>query len=132
MNSLQALAELAGRVLLSTIFIVSGASKIGGFEETGAYMDSMGVPSVLLPAVIAVEILAGLAIVLGWWTRLAAFVLAGFCLASAVLFHLDFGDQIQAALFLKNVAIAGGLAVLLAHGAGPWSVDGRSRRPSQR
>ncbi len=128
MTRMQALAELAGRVLISAIFLASGAGKIAAFEGTAAYMDSMGVPSGLLPAVIAFEILAGLAVILGWKTRLAAFALAGFCLASAVLFHLDFGDPVQSALFLKNVAIAGGFAVLLANGAGPWSIDARSAR----
>lgn len=126
MNQIPNLAGLAGRVLIAAIFVISGFGKIGAYEATQGYMNSMGVPGVMLPAVIAFEIAAGLAVMVGWRTRIAAFLLAGFCLVSAVLFHGDFSDQMQSILFWKNVAIAGGFLFLVAHGAGAWSLDARS------
>jgi putative oxidoreductase len=116
-------AELAGRVLLAALFLLSGVGKIGAFAATSGYMQAVGVPGALLPLVIATEVLGALAIVVGWQTRVTAFLLAGFTLLSAALFHNDFGDQIQTIMFLKNVSIAGGFLLLVAHGAGPLSLD---------
>jgi putative oxidoreductase len=118
-------ALLASRVLLSAIFVIEGYSKIGGYGETAAYMQSHGVPDLLLPLVIAVELLGGLLIVVGWQTRPAAFALAGFCVLAAFLFHLDFASRNQAINFLKNLAIAGGFLALFISGPGGWSIDGR-------
>ncbi len=119
------LSTLAGRFGLSLIFILSGFAKLGaGYAGTQGYMEAMGVPGALLPLVIAVEILGGLAILLGGLTRWAALGLAVFSVASAFLFHFDLGDQGQFIHFMKNIAIAGGFLVLAAHGAGKFSVDG--------
>jgi putative oxidoreductase len=125
MTAIQTFSAPLGRVLLSLIFLISGVGKISGYAGTQAYMESVGVPGALLPAVIAFEVLGGLAIVLGWQTRLVAFLLAGFCLLSAVLFHGNVGDQGQQIQFLKNLGLAGGFLVLVAHGAGAWSIDNR-------
>jgi putative oxidoreductase len=122
-----AATQLAGRALLSVIFIVAGIGKIGAYAGTQGYMESMGVPGALLPLVIALEIGGGLAVLLGWQTRVAAFLLAGFCLLSALIFHADLGDQMQSILFMKNLAIAGGLLTLCASGAGAWSLDARQQ-----
>jgi putative oxidoreductase len=120
------LSNAAGRVLLSAIFISAGISKLGaGYAGTQGYMEAMGVSGSLLPLVIATEILAGVALLVGFKARIAAFLLAGFSLLSAVLFHFDFSDQMQSILFMKNLAIAGGLLMVVAQGAGQWSVDGR-------
>jgi len=127
MNTLQSLAAPAGRILISLIFVHSGIGKIAGYTGTQAYMESAGVPGMLLPAVIAVELLGGLAIILGWHTKLAAFLLAGFTLLSGILFHAHFGDQAQMIMFMKNLAIAGGLLMIVSHGAGPYSIDNRAR-----
>jgi putative oxidoreductase len=116
-------AELAGRVLLAALFLLSGLGKIGEFAATGGYMQAAGVPSALLPLVIATEVLGAIAIIVGWQTRVTAFLLVGFTLLSAALFHNDFGDQTQMVMFLKNVSIAGGFLLLVAHGAGPLSLD---------
>jgi putative oxidoreductase len=116
---------LVGRLLLAAIFIQAGWGKIGGYEGTVAYMAKAGVPGSLLPVVIAVELLGGLLIVIGWQTRLVAIGLAIFTLLAAYLFHLNFGDSNQAIHFMKNVAIAGGFLALAAGGPGAWSVDGR-------
>jgi len=127
MNTFQSLAAPAGRILISLIFVVSGISKLGNFSGTQGYMESVGVPGMLLPIVIAVELLGGLAVIFGWNTRIAAFLLAGFSLVSAVLFHANFGDQMQMIMFMKNLALAGGFLMIVALGAGPWSIDNRSK-----
>ena len=114
----------AGRLLLAALFILEGWSKLRGYDAAVAYMDRYGVPGVLLPAVIALELGAGLMIALGWRTRLAAFALAGFCIAAAVLFHNQLSDRDQLLHFEKDLALAGGLLVLAVAGAGRWSVDG--------
>jgi len=128
MNALQTFAAPAGRVLISLIFVYSGLGKISGYAGTQGYMESMGVPGALLPLVIAVEVLGGLAVMLGWHTRVAAFLLAGFSLLSALLFHANFADQGQMINFMKNVAIAGGFLVIVAHGAGAFALDNLSKR----
>jgi putative oxidoreductase len=91
-------------------------------------MASVGVPGALLPAVIATEALGALAIILGWKTRVAAALLAGFTVLTAVTFHTHFADQIQMIMFWKNISIAGGFLLLVVHGAGPISLDARSAR----
>ncbi|WP_455235182.1 DoxX family protein [Thiogranum longum] len=120
-----AATQLSGRVLMSIIFITAGVSKIGAYAGTQGYMESMGVPGGMLPLVIALEVGAGLAVLLGWQTRISAFLLAGFSVLSALIFHADFGDQMQSILFMKNLAMAGGLLMLVANGAGSWSIDAR-------
>lgn len=128
MNALQSLAAPVGRLFISFIFLYSGLGKITGYAGTQGYMEAMGVPGALLPLVIAVEVLGGLAVLLGWHTRLAAFLLAGFSLLSALLFHANFADQGQMINFMKNVAIAGGFLMIVAHGAGAYALDNRSKR----
>ena len=125
MQFVQNLSAPAGRFLISLIFITSGFSKITNFAGTQAYMESAGVPGTLLPLVIAVELLGGLAVVFGWHARVAAFLLAGFSLVSAVLFHANFGDQMQTIMFMKNLGLAGGFLMIVALGAGPYSLDNR-------
>jgi putative oxidoreductase len=112
-----------GRVLLGALFILQGWSKIRGYQAAAGYMDSYGVPGALLPAVIALELGAGLMIAVGWWTRLAALALAGFCVLAAVLFHGQLADRGHLLHFEKDLAIAGGLLVLAVAGAGRWSLD---------
>jgi putative oxidoreductase len=116
-------AQLTGRALMSAIFIMAGINKIGAYVGTQGYMESMGVPGALLPLVILLEVGAGLAILLGWQTRIAAFLLAGFTVISALVFHANFADQTQSILFMKNVAMAGGLLLLVAGGLHAWSID---------
>ena len=116
-------AAPVGRILLSAIFIMAGIKKITGYAGTQAYMESFNVPGLLLPLVIAVEVGAGLALLLGYKARLAAFLLAGFTLLSAFIFHNNFGDQTQFLFFMKNLAIAGGLLMVMAHGAGNYAIN---------
>ena len=114
-----------GRVLLALMFVLAGFDKLGNIAGTAGYMESVGVPGALLPLVIALEVLGGLAIVAGYRTRIVASLLAAFSIASAVLFHNNPGDQIQQIMFLKNFALAGGFITLAARGAGGWSIDDR-------
>lgn len=128
MNTLQTISAPAGRFFLALMFIVSGVGKIGAYAGTQGYMDAMGVPGQLLPLVIALEVLGGLAIVLGWQTRITAFLLGGFTALSALVFHFDFADQTQMLMFMKNISIAGGFLMLVAHGAGAYSLDNRNSK----
>ena len=121
-------SELAGRSFLSVLFLLSGVGKFGAYAGTAAYMSSVGVPGVLLPLVIATGILGAIAIVLGWQTRVAALLFAGYSLLAALIFHHNFADQIEMIMFLKNVSIAGGFLLLVANGAGPLSLDRRLAR----
>ncbi len=125
MTTLDKALELTARLFLSVIFLMSGLSKIGQFDGTQAYMAAAGVPGTLLPVVIALEAIGALALILGWQTRLAALALAAFTLLAGLLFHSNFQDQMQMIMFMKNIAITGGLLLLAAHGAGTWSLDAR-------
>ena len=129
-----AYAAPLGRVLLSLIFIIAGLQKIPGYAGTQQYMDAMGVPGALLPLVILVELVGGIALLVGWQARIAAFLLAGFSLVSGFLFHLlpglgmeGMAGQAEITSFMKNVSIAGGMLMIVALGAGPMSVDNRGK-----
>lgn len=122
------IVELLARILLVALFLISGLGKLPAYSATAEYMASLGVPGALLPLVIATEVIGAVAIILGWRTRVVAFLLAGFTLLTALVFHSHFGDQNQMNHFLKNVAIAGGFLLLVVHGAGPLSLDRRAGR----
>jgi putative oxidoreductase len=123
---------LLGRLLLAALFVPAGIAKLTGYSGTVGYIASVGLPFPELAAVLAaaVEIGAGLALVVGLQTRAAALALAGFTIGASVFFH-DYwampADQqmMQQLLFNKNVAIVGGLLVLAAAGAGAWGLDAR-------
>lgn len=118
---------LVARILLSVIFIMAGLSKMGdGGAGTIQYMESMGVPGMLFWPAAIFEVVAGIAILIGFKTRIFAFLLAGFCAVSAILFHMIPSDQTQMAMFMKNFAMAGGFLMLMHHGAGDMSLDNRS------
>ena len=118
------LTTLAARILLALIFIIAGWGKLGaGYAGTQQYMASMGVAGGLLPLVIFAELGGGFGILFGALTRLAATGLAVFCILSALFFHTDFANQMQFIMFMKNLAIAGGMLALVAHGAGAYSLD---------
>ena len=131
MNSLSKSAELGGRIFLAALFLLSGLGKIGAYTATAGFMASQGVPGWLLPLVIVTEVGGGLAIALGWKTRVAAFLLAGYTLIAALIFHTHFADQNQLINFWKNVAITGGLLQLVVHGAGSLSLDQRFGRATR-
>jgi len=115
--------ELFARILLAHMFLLAGFNKITAYAGTQGYMETVGIPGMLLPAVIALEIAGALAIIVGFKTRWIAYGLAGFCIVTALLFHTDFADQMQMIMFMKNWTIAGGLLMLAVHGAGDLSLD---------
>jgi putative oxidoreductase len=121
--NLAAAVALVARVLLAAIFLHEAWAKLNGYNAALAYMAAYGVPGALLPLAIAVELGGGLLILFGLWTRAAALVLAGFCVAAALLFHTKLGDRNQLLHFEKDLAIAGGFLMLAVHGAGAWSID---------
>ena len=115
--------NLAGRILLAHIFVISGYGKIAGYAGTQAYMVSKGVPGELLPLAILLELGGGMAIIAGFMTRWTALALALFCVVSGLLFHWDLGDQGQTINLMKNFALAGGLLLLAQAGAPFLSID---------
>lgn len=120
-------AILAGRVLLSILFIIAGYSKLTAISGTAGWFASIGIPMPTAAAVIAglVELLGGLAILVGFKTRIAAIVLALFVLGATAIAHLDFSQAGNALMLQKNLAITGGLLLLAVLGAGSLSIDGR-------
>lgn len=120
---------LVGRIALALIFVMSGIGKLAAPEATAGYIAAAGLPfpTLALWGTIAVELLGGVALVIGYRTRIAAFGLAGFTILAAVFFHSQFGDQNQMIHFLKNIAVAGGLLQVAAFGAGSISLDSRRR-----
>ena len=113
---------LAGRCLLVFIFLHEGLGILGAYAPAAAYMQKSGVPALLLPAVIALQIGGGLLIVAGVTTRLSALAFAVFCVLTALLFHWQFADRNQLLHFQKDLAIAGGFLVLACSGPGRWSL----------
>lgn len=131
-HPLQSLTALAGRLLLAQLFVMAGISKIGGFEGAVGYIASKGLPAptLLAAATVALEIGVGLALAVGYRARVAALLLAGFTLLASVIFHNYWAlpaDQqtMQMLMFMKNIAITGGLLMVAALGAGAWSFDAR-------
>lgn len=120
-------AALAGRLLLSAIFTISGLSKLAAPAATIGYIGSVGLPLAPLgfALAVAVEVLGGFALIAGYRSRLVAAVLAVFTLATALVFHNDLADQNQFIHFFKNIAIVGGLLQVVAFGAGRFSLGAR-------
>lgn len=118
---------LVGRILLSAIFLVSGLSKLAAPAATIGYISSVGLPLAPLGLAVAVtvEVIGGIALILGYHTRMVAAALALFTIATALAFHNNFADQQQFFHFFKNVAITGGLLQVVAYGAGRFSLDAR-------
>ena len=127
------LVLLVGRLLLAWIFLHEGVFLVMNFATAAAPMAKLGVPAPVLVVVIALQLIAGIAIAAGWYARCGAAALGLFCLATAVLFHTNFVSRNELLHFEKDLAIAGGMFVLMLVGPGDWSVDGliRARREGE-
>src|SRR5215218_8737708 len=123
MAGIQAPVALTARLLLAYIFVVEGWNKLAGYAGTVQYMESHGVAGSLLPLVILTELGGGVLIAFGFFSRLAALALAGFCILTALLFHANFADANEVIEFNKDLAIAGGFLTVVAFSAGAWSLD---------
>lgn len=129
----------SGRVLLALMFAISGIGKLASISGTVGYMASVGLPnwSVLAISAGLFELIAALALAAGWNARWAALALALFTLAASVMFHnfwaLEPSQQvIQQLMFMKNLSVAGGMLIVAAYGAGPFSVDGMALRKQKK
>ena len=121
------LFDLIGRIMISAIFLFSGISKIFNYDGTVGWMESYGMPGILLIPAIIIEILFPLMIIVGYQTRIAAGGLLLFSLLTAFIFHLDFSNQMQIIAFLKNVGLAGGMLFLVVHGAKDFSLEKKKK-----
>jgi len=131
-RSLSSPAQLLGRLLMAVIFILGGWGKFNGHEAAVGYIAKNGIP---MPEVaywvsVAVELLGGLAILVGLQTRAVSLAMAIFCVATAVMVHYHPEDRGQMTNFLKNLCMAGGFLQLYAVGAGGWSLDSLFSRRS--
>ncbi|MBI2719911.1 MAG: DoxX family protein [Rhizobiales bacterium] len=128
MSRLKDAIDLAGRVLIAALFIWDGWGITQDYGGAADYLTQHGVPGFALPMALALQLGGGALVIVGWWTRLAALGLAGFCLSTALIFHSDFSDFNEQIHFWKDLAIAGGFLILAAHGAGGWALDARGRQ----
>ena len=126
-NGNPGVVPFVGRILVATIFILSGFGKIAAPAATQGYIAAMGMPAPLLAYIgaVAIELGGGLLLLAGYRTRLVAAALALFSIVTAFVFHHALADQNQMIHFLKNFAMAGGLLQFVAYGAGRISVDNR-------
>lgn len=126
MEWLKGFGILIGRILVVLIFLKSGAGKIDNFGGTAQYMASHGIApytNFFLVGAIFCELAGSITLILGYYARFGAMLLLIFLIPTTLIFHSNFGDQIQMIMFMKNVSMFGGLLVLLAVGAGRFSLD---------
>ena len=115
--------DLIGRVFISLIFLLSGFSKIGNYEGTVGWMESLGMPGFFLIPAILLEIVAPIFIIVGYKVKISAALLSLFCIATAIIFHNDFTNQMEFISFMKNIGLAGGFLFLVVNGAKDFSLD---------
>ena len=117
--------DLLARILVSALFLINGIFKITNYDGTVDWMEGYGVPGILIIPAIIIEILGPILIIIGYQTKITAAFLSLFCLATAVIFHNDFSNQMQLISFLKNIALAGGFLFLVVNGSKKFSLDNK-------
>ena len=122
------IADLIGRILISALFLLNGIFKISNYDGTIGWMESFGMPGILLIPAIILEIAGPVLIIIGYKTKLAAGLLSLFCIATAFIFHNDFANQMQLTSFLKNIPLAGGFLILFVNGAKGFSLDNKFKK----
>ncbi len=115
--------DFVARILISALFLLNGFFKISNYDGTVGWMEGFGIPGILIIPAIILEIVGPILIILGYKAKIAAGLLSLFCIATAVIFHNDFSDQMQLGSFLKNVALAGGFLFIFVNGTKNFSLD---------
>jgi len=115
--------DLIGRILISILFLLNGFYKINNYNGTVDWIESFGLPGILIIPAIVLEIIAPLFIIFGYKVKISSGLLSLFCIATAFIFHNDLTDQMQLTSFLKNIALAGGFLFLMINGAKEFSLD---------
>ena len=115
--------DLLGRILISTLFLLNGVFKISNYDGTVGWIESFGMPGILIIPAIILEVIGPILIIVGYKAKIAAGFLSLFCILTAIIFHNDFSDQMQLTSFLKNIALAGGFLFLVVNGAKGYCLD---------
>ena len=115
--------DLVGRIFISLVFFLSGINKIGNYEGTIGWMESLGMPGIFLIPAIILEIGAPILIIIGYKVKISAALLCLFCVATAIIFHTDFSNQMQFVSFMKNIALAGGFLFLVINETKEFSLE---------
>ena len=119
--------DLLGRIFISSIFLLSSYNKIFNYSGTISWMEGFGIPGFLLAPTIILEIILPILIIVGYKTQLSATLLAIFCIATGVIFHLDFSDQMQIIQLFKNFGLAGGFLIFAVNGSKDWSMEAKKK-----
>ena len=119
--------DLLARIFISSIFLLSGYNKIFNYSGTVSWMEGFGIPGFLLAPTIVLEVILPVFIIIGYKTQLAAALLCVFSITTAVIFHLDFGDQMQTIQLLKNFGLAGGFLFIAINGPKEWAVESEKK-----
>ena len=119
--------DLLGRILISSLFLISAYNKLFSIDGTMGWMVGYGVPGLLIYPTIVLEIILPLFVIVGYKARASSALLAIFCILTAFIFHFDFSEQIQLILFLKNISLAGGFLFIVANGTKDWSIDRKKK-----
>ena len=123
MQALSSYGPLVGRILIGLLFLIAGLGKTGDVAGFSGYLASGGLPAFLAWPAVIFEIAVGLLLIIGYQTRIVALATAAFCVVAGALYHFVPADQMQMAMFLKNLAIAGGLLMFAIHGPGRLAID---------
>ena len=119
--------DFIGRIFISSVFLLSGYNKIFNYGDTISWMEGFGIPGFLLWPAIVLEIIFPVLVIIGYRTKISAILLSIFCIATALIFHFDFANQMQTIAFLKNLGLAGGFLIIAAHGPKDWAVDKKKK-----
>ena len=115
--------DLLGRILISTLFLLNGVFKISNYDGTVGWIESFGMPGILIIPAIILEVIGPILIIVGYKAKIAAGFLSLFCILTAIIFHNDFSDQMQFTSFLKNIALAGGFLFIVVNGTKDLSIE---------
>ena len=119
------LVDLISRIFLSLVFLVNSYSKMTNIDGTIGWMEMYGLPGIFIYPAIALELVAPILLIIGYYVRLSSIALGLFCIATAIIFLNDFADPMTLTNFLKNIALAGGFFILAINGPKEFSIDHR-------